>query len=66
MKLTRYKFRLGLGLFFMALGVVFIVASICEFFDSRPHGPLRFYEFIAVGPLLLLSGFGCCYDKDAA
>ncbi len=50
----------------MVLGAMFIVASICEFFGSHPHGLLRFYEFIAVGPLLLLSGVGCCYDKDAA
>ena len=66
MRLTHYKFRLGLGLFFTALGVAFIAVSVREFAGPRPHGLLRFYECIAVGPLLLLGGIGCCFDKDAA
>ena len=66
MRLTRYKFRLGLGLLFATLGVAFVAASIHEFTGPRPHGLLRFYEFIAVGPLLLLAGVGCCLDKNAA
>jgi hypothetical protein len=66
MKLTRFKFRLGLGLLFAALGIVFIVASIFELVGPRAHGLLRFYEFVAIGPLLFLSGAACCYDKDDA
>ena len=65
MKLTRYKFGLGLGFVFATLGLVFTVAAGFEFFGPRAHGLGHFYEFIAVGPLLLLVGLGCCFDKDA-
>ena len=63
MRLTRYKFRLGLGLLFGAFGLFFTVLSIFEFFGPRPRGLSRFYEFVAVGPLLLLTGVGFCFDK---
>jgi hypothetical protein len=64
MKLTHYKFRLGLGFLFAALGLVFTVAAIYEFFGPRAHGLGYFYEFVTVGPLLFLAGIGCCFDKN--
>ena len=66
MKVTRYKFRLVLGLLFTLFGLAFTVASIYEFLGPRPHGLGNFYEFVTVGPLLLLTGVGFCFDKDNA
>jgi len=66
MKVTRYKFKLGLGLLFAVFGLGFTVASIYEFLGTRPHGLGNFYEFVTVGPLLLLAGLGFCFDKDDA
>jgi hypothetical protein len=66
MKLTRYKFRFCLGVLFAASGLFFTAAAIHEFVGSRPHGLLRFYEFLLTGPLLFLSGVGCCFDKKDA
>ena len=66
MKLTRHKFGLGLGLFFAAVGVVFIIAAIHELVGNRPHGWEHFHEFGIVGPMLLLVGIGFCFEKRSS
>jgi hypothetical protein len=66
MKLTHYKFRLGLGLLFAALGLTLTIAAIGELVGARPHGLGHFYEVVFVGPMLFIAGVGCCFDKNDA
>ena len=67
MKITRYKVRLGLGLLFTVFGLLMAVSSfIGAITRHKSHGWNNIIQVGVVGVLLVVTGVGLCYDKDAA
>src|SRR5215475_13643187 len=66
LKFNRDWFTLALGLLIGAAGLFLTLAAVCEFVGPRPHGWLRFYEFIGIGPLLLMTGVLAGFSKNAS
>jgi hypothetical protein len=63
-KLTTSKFQWALGLFFTIPGFFFTTMSVVEFCAKKhPHGLFDAKQFAIIGPLMLVAGISCLFDK---